>query len=925
MVALKPLLILCSVIVVAVQARYDALVSGAIFVGKDTSFPEDDSTIIFKDPSNHPAAVTSLLWTLAKESNFIPSEFDVITDPWLYRKFERTLLDFPGFKASEITQRPLDLDGTPSQFSSQIRSNFDARYAETIARSFWSQIPGYVMKPSFRRWLTSQIIIYKDTDSDEITFEVAEVILTLSRDQSGLAMIDRQRATLTRTFYTVDTATLVENAEDLAKSVPIVGIHDFIKHMTTKRSELIPKPIPVEEPETSPLTLPELALLIGQFLHRNDICACILVSREWQRYYEPLLYRSLLLDESTMRKLTKERIVQHVHHIRHLTLVEPMHLTLAALQQPLPPSAAAQPLIPPGTPCPLPCRISIPIDQTAALGPPPSTCRNLLSIDINPSMLFRKLVHEQIPKRRILAVGTDSYSMLEDDFWCLQSTDACIQILRWNPSLRSLTETWDNMSSLHRIRFTQLLCREPNTLVKMHLTKWEVYPEELNMLIENSPCLEHLRFSTLVIKRHPEIPAVVPTASESTVPPGPPGPVELNLKQLKALILTYATIGVSNLQIEAPELQTLCITMSHVNLNPSPTAPSSSSSFAHYASSASLHAGYCSNPHVSWNTPRLEKLVFNRSDHHFGTATLLESAYALRAISFADYEVDSRLVEDVLAQQAPQLERIRLACYVGVAAKDIRAILTRCPNLKALYAPEILAWAGDLIPITGAMNPGDAYHGCQQEYQEQRSQDCWVCTKLEMLSVYVCLEPIAALEELASPVGAHKHHPYASMQVPQPQVTTHPSRVIRRARGSSKRVEQQLRRERTERVREGLFKQLGKLTQLKHLDLSGGQVEKMDHVQLGLPMTLKGGLHTLDGLTKLEHVTITGWLDEMGREEVAWMQRCWPRLRFLSLLKTDAAKTTRLQAMAGALWPELAVQNKEWNKGSACPWTFFGH
>ncbi|KAF9964395.1 hypothetical protein BGZ70_006537 [Mortierella alpina] len=248
MIALRSLLVVCSVLIVVVQARYDALVSGAIFVGKDTSFPEDDSTIIFKDPSNHPAAVTSLLWALAKESDFVPSEFDVITDPWLYRKFERQLLDFPGFKTSEISQRPLDLDGTPHQFSSQIRSNFDTRYAETIAKSFWSQIPGYVMKPSFRRWLTSQIIIYKDTHSDEITFEVAEIILRLSRDESGLAMIDRQRATLTRTFFTVDTATLVNNADDLARSVPIVGIHEFIKHMTTKRSELIPKPIPEEEP-----------------------------------------------------------------------------------------------------------------------------------------------------------------------------------------------------------------------------------------------------------------------------------------------------------------------------------------------------------------------------------------------------------------------------------------------------------------------------------------------------------------------------------------------------------------------------------------------------------------------------------------------------------------------------------------------------
>ncbi|KAF9572389.1 hypothetical protein EC968_009963 [Mortierella alpina] len=679
--------------------------------------------------------------------------------------------------------------------------------------------------------------------------------------------------------------------------------------------------------ETSPLTLPELTMLIGQFLHRNDICACIRVSKTWQRNYEPLLYRSLYLDDHTMRKLTKDRILQHINHIRHLTLVEPMHLTVGALQRPILPGAASEPLLPSKSATPLPPTPSgaSSDEQAVEPGPPSSTtCRNLLSIDINPSMLFRKLVHEQIPKQKILAVGTDSYNMLEDDFWCLQSTDACIQLLRTNPSLRSLSETWDNMSSLHRIRFTQLLCREPNMLVKMHLTKWEVYPEELNLLTENSPCLEHLRFSTLVVKRHAETPATVPTLPVSTARP------VLNLGRLKVLILTYATIMVNRLQIEAPELQTLCITMSHVDLNPSSVTLSSSSSFAHYASSATSLAGYHPHPPVSWNTPRLEKLVFNRSDHRFGTATLLESAYALRAISFADYEVDSRLVEDILARQASQIERIRLACYVGMAAKDIRSILTRCPNLKTLYAPEILVWAGDLIPKV-AMNHGEPQYVCQQGYQQpqpqehylprSQDQDHWVCSRLEMLSVYVCLEPIAALEE---PAYMQTHHPYASMQVHQSQLTAYPGRVIRKARGLSKVAEEQSRKERSLRVREGLFRELARLTQLRHLDLSGGRVEKMDHVQLGLPMTLRGGLHSLAALTKLEHVAISDWMDEMGREELGWMKRFWPRLRFLSLLKTEPATTTRLQAMAGEMWPELVVQDKEWNKGGACPWTFFG-
>ncbi|KAG0199782.1 hypothetical protein BGX28_006993 [Mortierella sp. GBA30] len=241
MMLLKAILLLSSIIAIVVQAKYDALVSGVTFIGKDSSFPEDDSVDIFKDPVNHPAAVSSILWTLAKDADFTPSEFDVITDPWLYRKFERTLLDFPGFSASEMQIMSLDLDGSPSQFSDEIQAHFDPKFAETIARSFWHQIPGYVTNPSYRHWLTSQVIIYENEETNRVWFEVAEVMLTLSRDHSGLAMIDRQVATLIRTSYRVKTACLVENAEELARTVPIVGIHDFVKRMTTKRSELIPK------------------------------------------------------------------------------------------------------------------------------------------------------------------------------------------------------------------------------------------------------------------------------------------------------------------------------------------------------------------------------------------------------------------------------------------------------------------------------------------------------------------------------------------------------------------------------------------------------------------------------------------------------------------------------------------------------------
>ncbi|KAG0199783.1 hypothetical protein BGX28_006994 [Mortierella sp. GBA30] len=547
---------------------------------------------------------------------------------------------------------------------------------------------------------------------------------------------------------------------------------------------------------------------------------------------------------------------------------------------------------------------SAPNKRAATLSPPTSTCTNLLSIAIHPSIFFRKRVHEQIPEHKILTVGTDSYNMMEDDFWCLQCTDACIRLIQQNPCLRSLTETWDNMSPFHRIRFTQLLCREPNSIVKMHLTKWEVCPEELNLLIENSSCLEHLRFSTLVVNNSSvlSLDATVSTTkaiqSKTTV---------LNLRQLKALILSCTSFRVSDLRIEGPKLQTLNVSFSHINSNPvSHHSAQSLSTFALYTSSVSSQDGYCQYPCVVWNTPRLEKLIWGRTDHQFGTSSLLDSAYALRTVSFTDYDIESRLVEDVLARQATQLESIRLACFSGITARDLKTILTRCPNLKNFYAPEIMVWAGDLVPISSSTGAVDAY---QLQQQQRQYDDEWVCKKLERLSIYVCLESSATLEDLT---GLRDHH--------HPTSTLHLSASMTSTADTQQRQPQN---ELTGRVRDAFLNQLARLICLKHLDLSGEHVEKVDHVQVGVPLTLDNGIQELAMLKELEHVVVTGWFDDVGYDEVTWMKASWPKLNHVTLLKTNTAGEVRLQDMFARTWPGLTVHYKERNKRVCCPRPYF--
>jgi hypothetical protein len=102
------------------------------------------------------------------------------------------------------------------------------------------------------------------------------------------------------------------------------------------------------------------------------------------------------------------------------------------------------------------------------------------------------------------------------------------------------------------------------------------------------------------------------------------------------------------------------------------------------------------------------------------------------------------------------------------------------------------------------------------------------------------------------------------------------------------------------------------------LDLSGEHVEKANLVQIGLPWTLPGGIEQLATLRELEHIAVTGWVEQMGPEEVAWMKQAWPRLQHVSLLKTDTPGISHFQGLLAKMWPELTVQDKARNKGS-CP------
>ncbi|KAF9113123.1 hypothetical protein BGX27_002188 [Mortierella sp. AM989] len=701
----------------------------------------------------------------------------------------------------------------------------------------------------------------------------------------------------------------------------------------------------------NPLTLPELRMLIGRFLATADLLSCILVCQAWHQDYKLLLYRSIRLDEPTLRLVPRETLRKHAHLFRNLVIMEPMRLSFASIGAWGYParlgntacmtssywatiSTVAEPL--PFTPQSVhkseASSFSLPHPTTP--NPAPISF-NLLSLDIHPSISFRKHIHDQVPRHKVLIVGTDQYDIMNDDFWCLQSTDACIRLIQLNPNLYSLTESWDDMSSFHRVRFANQLCLLKNRLVKLHLSKWEVTIETLNQLIENSPMLEFLRFSKLIVKKKTGLAVglrddILQQNNKSTIPA-----LVINFRQLKVFSVSHASIQIRDLNIEAPSLIALSVSFGKVNF----TQPNS-----YNTSISSRPYGYSHAPKVLWNTPRLERVICNRTEESIASPTLFETPHTLRVVSIANYEIESRLISQFVTAQGLQLESIRLACFSGITARDIRLILTRCPNLINLYAPEIMMWAGDLF----AVQAGDSNikYSTSTESIPKRIDD-WACRKLERLSLYVCLDASAvddisgfheysnqqqysfskaassSLEptfncpmEIEKAAQQHQQYQQQDWQKPmQPQgQILYPQ--------DSQQDHHQHRQHHLDfdiHIRNTLLDQLANLTRLRHLDLSGEHVEKVDNFQIGLPWTLHSGLQKLGSLQSLEHVAVTGWIDDMGVPEVEWMKQSWPNLRRISLLKTNIASMSRFKNLVGETWPALTVQDKNRNNAQCTP------
>ncbi|KAK3822956.1 MAG: hypothetical protein J3Q66DRAFT_136779 [Benniella sp.] len=247
-------------------ARYDALVSGALFEGVNTASPDADAISVFKDYKNHADAVASILLTKAKESDFDPRD-GIHTIPETYFSFLENAASFPAFfhRGQEDEQHALRLKGgdndqlldeitdkylqKPSSFSlpspKGSKNKREEERALRIRQAFRELIPATVEKAEWKDWALSLVTIQKPLGSDNITFELAHVRLEISRDdRTGRAVIGPQEATLVKSSYSVMGSYISFYSNEIAKFIEKATVDEFLRAMTTRQHR---KLVPVKD------------------------------------------------------------------------------------------------------------------------------------------------------------------------------------------------------------------------------------------------------------------------------------------------------------------------------------------------------------------------------------------------------------------------------------------------------------------------------------------------------------------------------------------------------------------------------------------------------------------------------------------------------------------------------------------------------
>ncbi|KAF9088127.1 hypothetical protein BGX23_007603, partial [Mortierella sp. AD031] len=221
MLLLKSLALVSFAAVVMARASPNAIVSGALFVGEDTTNPDASNTNIYKNPENHAAAAASVLEYSAVNTNYRPSEQGHSSLLSTFEAFQQKATSFPGFIPTIQSGSDVFLNHSLIGLEKAVQDAYPSTDAALIARGLRDLFPGSVEDQSLKEWILSLLVIRKPEGSDTVTIKFVQLALTIEFDKTHTAHIPEQDARLSNYELQVNPSVFALNADRFAEVIKV--------------------------------------------------------------------------------------------------------------------------------------------------------------------------------------------------------------------------------------------------------------------------------------------------------------------------------------------------------------------------------------------------------------------------------------------------------------------------------------------------------------------------------------------------------------------------------------------------------------------------------------------------------------------------------------------------------------------------------
>ncbi|KAF9933527.1 hypothetical protein BGZ67_004217 [Mortierella alpina] len=218
--------------------HYDAIATGALFLGRDTSNPRATRQEVYSDPKNHATATASISVYAANSVSFDPS--DQSTSDSAYSEFKRKVSTFPGFVLTFESSSDLTFDGNGELVEkvAKLYNNYvEGGEGAKVGATLGNVVGDHLENDPSKNWAFTTVVIHQ-IEEGTVQFELVE--LSVRNDYVSFESVHHRQgehdADLTVSIYKVNNSLLVANAQTLADKIPKVSVGDYITFFTSAAS-----------------------------------------------------------------------------------------------------------------------------------------------------------------------------------------------------------------------------------------------------------------------------------------------------------------------------------------------------------------------------------------------------------------------------------------------------------------------------------------------------------------------------------------------------------------------------------------------------------------------------------------------------------------------------------------------------------------